>query len=152
MSGLQRAGAFARLLLPILLLITCAPAHANCIEGPNEVIRKLQTLAVSDSNDALARVQVMLVGSAAAKASPEDIAWLYAVRAQAYSNLELDTEARVAATEGMKLVPDPATPAHLALFFTDAENIYDAEGMAEAKRNVKPCAAGASAPRSSAAC
>jgi tetratricopeptide (TPR) repeat protein len=37
----------------------------------------------------------------------------------------------------MKLAPDPAAPAHLALFFTDAENIYDAEGMAEAKRNVE---------------
>jgi len=137
MFGLPRAGALARLLTPILLLFTCGLAHANCIEGPNEAIRKLQQLAVSDSNEALARVQVMLAGSAAAKASPEDLAWLYAVRAQAYSNLELDSEARVAAAEGMKLVPDPATPAHLALFFTDAENIYDAEGMADAKRNVE---------------
>jgi len=137
MFGLHRAGAFARLLVPILLLFTCGLAHANCIEGPNAAIRKLQTLAVSDSNEALARVQVMLSGSAAAKSSPEDIAWLYAVRAQAYSNLELDAEARVAAAEGMKLVPEPSSPAHLALFFTDAENIYDAEGMAEAKRNVE---------------
>ena len=75
MSGLPRAGAFARLLVPILLLITCGLAHANCIEGPNQAIRNLQTLAVSDSNEALARVQVMLEGSATAKASPEDIAW-----------------------------------------------------------------------------
>ena len=137
MLGLPRAGAFARLLASILLLVTCEFAHANCIEGPNAAIRELQRLAVSDSNEALARVQVMLSGSAAAKASPEDIAWLYAARAQAYSNLELDAEARVAAAEGMKLVPEPSSPVHLALFFTDAENIYDAEGMADAKRNVE---------------
>jgi hypothetical protein len=86
MFGLPRAGALARLLTPILLLFTCGLAHANCIEGPNEAIRKQQNLVISDSNEALARVQVMLAGSAAANASPEDIAWLYAVRAQAYSN------------------------------------------------------------------
>jgi len=137
MFGLQRAGAFARLLLPILLLITCAPAHANCIESADPAIRKLQALAISDSNEALAGVQVLLGGSAGANASPEAIAWLYAVRAQAYSNLELDAEARVAAAAGMKLVTDPSAPVHLALYLTDAENIYDAEGMAEAKRSVE---------------
>lgn len=137
MLGLQRAGAIARLLTSIFLLTTCAVAHANCIESPDPVIRGLQSLAVAEPNQALARAQTMLDDALAEHAPAQDIAWLHAVRAQAYSALELDSDARAAAMEGMKLVPDPASPVRLALFFIDAENIYDAEGMAEAKRNVE---------------
>jgi diguanylate cyclase (GGDEF)-like protein len=71
---------------------------------------------------------------------------MYAVRAQAYSGLELDAEARTAALAGMKLVPDTRAPVHLALFLTDAENIYDAEHMAEAKRNVEAVRASGVSP------
>ncbi len=137
MLGLRRAGVFAHLLLPILLMTTCGFARANCIESSDPAIRRLQAIAVADPNKALASAQVMLADAVAAKAPLQKIAWLHSVRAQAYSNLELDADARTAAAEGMKLVPDPSTPVHLALFFTDSENIYDAEGMAEAKRSVE---------------
>jgi len=137
MLGPMRAGVFARLLLNILLLTACGFAQANCIEGPDPAIRRLQALAVADPNKAVATTQVMIADAIAANASAEHIAWLHAVRAQAYSALELDADARAAAAEGMKLVSDSSTPVHLALFFTDSENIYDAEGMAEAKRSVE---------------
>ena len=123
--------------MTITLLAAGGLAHASCIEAPDPAIRRLQALAISDPHKALSDAQVMLAGTAAAHAAPQDIAWLYAVRAQAYSALELDADARSTAAEGMKLVQDPTAAVRLALFFIDAENIYDAEGMAEAKQRVE---------------
>ena len=105
--------------------------------SPDPVINRLQALAMSNPNEALARANTLLDAATTARAPAEKLAWMQAVRAQAYSALELDAEARTAAIAGMKLVPDSHAPVHLALFFIDAENIYDAEGMAEAKRNVE---------------
>jgi diguanylate cyclase (GGDEF)-like protein len=127
----------ARLFLSLFLLAACGFAHAGCIESPDPAIRSLQALAIADPNKALAGAQAMLAKSKAAHAPAEKLAWLYAVRAEAYSALELDADARAAASLGMKIVPDPTAPVRLSLFFTDAENIYDAEGMAEAKRDVE---------------
>ena len=100
-------------------------------------IRDLQALAVANPNQALTRTQAMLRRAAARNAPALDVAWLHTVRAHAYSALELDADARAAAAEGMKLVPDVREPVRLALFFIDSENIYDAEGIAEAKRTVE---------------
>jgi diguanylate cyclase (GGDEF)-like protein len=137
MLGLRRAGRCARLLSPLLLLTACGLAHASCIESPDPAIRALQSLALADPNKALSQAQVLLDNAPAAKTPPEKIAWVHAVRAQAYSALELDATARAAAAEGMKLAPDPSSLVSLALFFIDAENIYDAEGMAAAKHRVE---------------
>jgi len=136
MLGLLRAGARARLLSFILLSFACGFAHAHCIESPDPAIRRLQALAIADPNKALAGAQAMLARSKSALGA-EKVAWLYAVRAEAYSALELDAEARAAAAQGMKFVADPSAPVRLALFMTDAENVYDAEGMAEAKSKVE---------------
>src|SRR5262249_41589485 len=119
------------------LPFACGIAQAGCIESPEPAIRRLQALAIADPNKALAGAQTMLARTKAGHAPREKIAWLYAVRAEAYSALELDAEARVAAAEGMRLVHDESAPVRLALFMTDAENVYDAEGMAEATRGVQ---------------
>src|SRR3954468_5505136 len=136
MLGLWRAGVFARLLLSILLLTTCASAYAGCLESPDPALRRLQALAISDPHKAIASAQ-RLIDRAGPRASGERLAWLHAVRADAYSALELDAQARAASAEGMKLVSDASSDVRLALFAIDAENIYDAEGMAEAKRKVE---------------
>jgi diguanylate cyclase (GGDEF)-like protein len=137
MLGLRRADAFPRLLLSLLLLsFACGFAHAGCIESPDPAIRRLQVLAAADPKKALAGAQAMLSRGKLAN-SPGKQAWLHAVRAEAYSALELDANARAAAAAGAKFVADPSAPVRLALLMTDAENIYDAEGMAEAKRRVE---------------
>ncbi|HET9473588.1 MAG TPA: GGDEF domain-containing protein, partial [Steroidobacteraceae bacterium] len=137
MPGTRRAGTFARLLLPVILLTACRLAHAACIASPDPAIRDLQALAVANPNQALMRTEAMLRVAAARNAPALDVAWLHSVRAHAYSALELDADARAAAAAGMKLVPDVREPVRLALLFTDSENIYDAEGIAEAKRTVE---------------
>jgi diguanylate cyclase (GGDEF)-like protein len=147
MLAMRRAGAFARLLVPIVLLAGCATAHGACIESPDPAIRGLLALAAADPNKALERTAVMLRDATVAKAPALELAWLHAVRAQAYSLLELDGDARAAAAEGLKLVPDLRQPVHLALFFTDAENVYDAQGIAGAMRTVEAArAAGVAGP------
>src|SRR5205814_2307199 len=99
MLGLQRAGRLAHLLITITLLTACGLAHASCIEAPDPAIRRLQALAISDPNTALSKAQVMLDAAVAAHAAPQDIAWLYSVRAEAYSALELDADARQTTAE-----------------------------------------------------
>jgi len=136
MLRLRRAGAYVRLLIILLLPFACGLARAGCIESPDPAISRLQALAIADPHKALAGAQAML-GRSKSTLSPEKVAWLHAVRADAYSALELDAEARAAAAAGAKFVPDASAPVRLALFMTDAENVYDAEGMAEAKRAVE---------------
>lgn len=137
MLGLRRASAFTRLLISLLFPFACGIAHAGCIESPDPAIRRLQALAIADPNKALAGAQAMLARSRAGHGPAEKLAWLHAVRAEAYSALELDAEARKAAAEGLKLVRQPSAPVSLALYMIDAENIYDAGGMAKAKQGVE---------------
>jgi diguanylate cyclase (GGDEF)-like protein len=132
----RRAGA-ATHLLTLFFFLACGLAHAGCIESPDPAIRRMQALAIADPYKALASAQAMLARSKAMRAPPEKLAWLHAVRAEAYSALELDGDARIAAWQGAKLVADAAAPVRLALFFTDAENIYDAQGLAQAKRSLE---------------
>jgi diguanylate cyclase (GGDEF)-like protein len=120
-----------------MLCTTCEITHAGCIKSPDPAVRALQDRAVADPNEALAQAQVLLREAAAANAPAREVAWLHAVRAEAYSALELNADARAAAAQGIKLVPDPHQPVHLALFFIDAENIYDADGIADAKGTIE---------------
>src|SRR3954447_25268074 len=117
MLGLPRAGVVTRLLAILLLSFACGIARAHCIEGPDPAIRRLQALAIADPNKALAGARAMLARSKSTLA-PEKMAWLYAVRAEAFSALELDADARGAAAAGRKYVVDETAPVRLALFMT----------------------------------
>ena len=119
------------IILIVIALMGSQFAHGACIGGPDAGVRQLQDLVNSDPNEAVKRAEELLRANASRLPAPRDVAWLHAVRAQAFSVLELDAEARAAAAEGLKLVPDAREPVHLALVTTDAENIYDAAGDLE---------------------
>jgi diguanylate cyclase (GGDEF)-like protein len=128
----RRAGGITRLLSYIsLALMGSLPVHAVCIPAPDSHIRQLQDLITTDPNRAIARADQLLLASTASPAS-QNAAWLHAVRAQAYSALELDLKARAASAQGLRLVPDQREPVHVALAIVDAENVYDSEGIAGA--------------------
>ena len=147
MLDLRKAGAVACLFFSMAVLNANGIARAACIESPEPSILALQTLAAADPNRAIARADAMLIESASSHPNPEFVAWLHAVRAQSYSLLELDAEARAAAEEGLKLVSDPRALVHIALFSTEAENVYDAAGITNAKRSVEAArAAGVAGP------
>ena len=132
-----RAGGKARLLALSVVFVFGNFAHAACFNSPDPAIHQLQSLAAADGNAALAAADAALAKAVAANASPTDIAWLHAVRAQAFSALELDPDARAAAEAGLKLVPGENETVNLALKSILVENLYDAAGIETGLRSVE---------------
>jgi diguanylate cyclase (GGDEF)-like protein len=132
-----RAGVRTRLLAFLAVCAFTSAVNAACFNSPNPAIHKLQSLAAADGNAALAGADAALKTALANKAPTIDIAWLYAVRAQAYSALELDPDAREAAQAGLKLVPGEFETVNLALKSIFVENIYDAAGIEAGLRDIE---------------
>lgn len=127
------AGALAVLLL---LVLPAAPASAVvCFLSADPQIQQLQSLVNQDAIKALeaARRQIRSLGESDA---PRRAA-LYGVMAHAYSILELDRDARAAATTGLSLAPRGDDLVHLDLLTSLANNIYDADGITEAVGNIE---------------
>src|ERR1700754_4485229 len=137
-----RAGVVARLLALLVVCGNVTLAHAACFNSPDPAIARLQALAAQDGNAALARADKALRDADLDKSSAVRRAWLQAVRAQAFSALELDPDARDAAKEGLRLVPDNSQDVHLALMTILAENVYDAAGIEVAVRSIEVARAG----------
>jgi diguanylate cyclase (GGDEF)-like protein len=132
-----RAGAIARLLALLVVSGMSAPLSAACFNSPDPAIQAMQRLADDDGNAALARANAALRDAGSDAASAKRRAWLHAVRAQAYSALELDPDARDAANAGLALVPDNREPVNLALRTILAENVYDAAGIEANSRAIE---------------
>jgi diguanylate cyclase (GGDEF)-like protein len=132
----RQACRIAGLLFLIAMASLGQAALAGCIYAPDEGIRQLQIMAVSQPNQALARADARLREPQVSQL-PTAAAWLHAVRAQAFTSLERDSDARAGAAQGLKLAPADTDLAHIALALLDAENIYDAEGLTEATRRVQ---------------
>lgn len=136
MHFLRQAGRTAGLLLLIATALLGQTALAACINAPDEDIRQLQAMSVSDPNQSLARADAWLREPGVTRQATT-VAWLHAVRAQAFTSLERDSDARAAAAQGMKYVPAASELAHVALALIDVENVYDAAGLAEATKRVQ---------------
>ena len=116
-------------LLTLMVAFATSGARADCLELPPDV-RSLEALGVEDPKKALEDIKTAL--AAAQRSAPADkrhIAALYAVAAQSYSLLELDADARSAASSGLQLVPEPTDLTHLSLQIAHAENVYDSTGI-----------------------
>jgi diguanylate cyclase (GGDEF)-like protein len=103
-----------------------SPALATCLLSADPDIRALQTLVDQDGAKALKQVQAQLE-SLGHRAAPDTnrLAALYGVQARAYSILELDDEAKSAATKGLTLSAHAGDTVRLDLLSTYAENAYD---------------------------
>jgi diguanylate cyclase (GGDEF)-like protein len=137
-----RAGVIARLLALFVVCGIPALARAACFNSPDPAIHAMQSLAASDGNAALARANGALRDADVDQSTAVRRAWLQAVRAEAFSALELDPDARDAAIEGMRLVPDNREPVNLALRTILAENVYDAAGIDSNSRAIEAARAG----------
>jgi diguanylate cyclase (GGDEF)-like protein len=120
-----------------LLLLACAlrssPVAAACLPNADPAIRALQELVDQDANAALKKVAVLLKAEMATLIpSPQRLASLYSVQAQAYSILELESKARDAVFKGLKFAPDNTDPVRIMLLSVYAENVYDQAGIAAA--------------------
>ncbi len=128
----------------IAILATCPPGltgtawAADCLPMPFAETRDLEALGIRDPKRALDGIRKAL--AVAAEKTPPDnryVAALHALEAQSYSLLELDAQARSAAEAGLKLLPDPADPIHVALLTTQAENVYDSPGISRALATIE---------------
>ena len=120
-----------------LLLLACAlrspPVAAACLPNADPTIRALQELVDQDANAALKKVAVLLKAELATPIpSPQRLASLYSVQAQAYSILELESKARDAVFKGLKFAPDNTDPVRIMLLSVYSENVYDQAGIAAA--------------------
>jgi len=128
------------LLAPLLALagfFGTANAQVTCFVSPDPEIRQMQANAAKDARATLTQIQTALTSARSVpRPDPGRIAALLAIRAESYSILEMDSDARATATEGLGLVPDPTDPTRLQLLSAYAENVYDHDGIETALRNI----------------
>jgi diguanylate cyclase (GGDEF)-like protein len=114
-----------------------SPSFATCLLSKDPSIRELQTLVDKDAAPALKQVRARLQSvEHAQQPDAQLLASLYAVQAQAYSILELDDDAKKAASKGLQFAARGSNPVRLDLLSTYAENVYDAAGMDAALKTI----------------
>jgi diguanylate cyclase (GGDEF)-like protein len=128
----------AGVLLPLVLGIASwfgpADASAACFTSTDPEAHRLQLLVSQDAAKVVTAAQARIEQL---KQSPERSAAFYAVLADAYGTLELDREARKAASIGLVLAPRLDDPVHLDLLSSYSENIYDSPGLAAAVSDIE---------------
>jgi diguanylate cyclase (GGDEF)-like protein len=134
---------------PSLLLAAAwlpAAASASCLADSDPEIHRLQDLIGQDATQALKQAQSALESaqhdslsdpSPSALRAVARIAALYAVEAEAYDILELDTQARTVGEKGLALVPNERDPVHLELLMGYTGAIYDNAGLAAAIQTIE---------------
>jgi len=124
-------------MLAIAWILGAPRSFAACLMSKDPAIRELQTLVDKDAAQALKQVQARLQSlEYAPQTNVQLLAALYAVQSQAYSILELDDEARNAASKGLRIATRVSDPVHLDLLSSYAENVYDAAGMEAALKTI----------------
>ena len=115
-----------------------AQAQVTCFISADPDIRQMQAEAATDARATLTRIQAALTSARnVPHPDPYRIASLLAIRAESYSILELDNDARATAIEGLALIPDPNDPIRLQLLSVHAENVYDHAGIVDSIRTIE---------------
>jgi diguanylate cyclase (GGDEF)-like protein len=128
------------------ILPSPASASSSCLISADPTIREMQDLVDTDAARTLKQVRTQLDAlERAPQADAQRLASLYAVQARAYTILELDGEARNAASRGLKLAPLAGDPVHLDLLSAYAVNVYDAAGLDAAIHSIEGARAGLAA-------
>jgi diguanylate cyclase (GGDEF)-like protein len=124
-------------MLAIAWAMGTSPSFATCLVSKDPAIRELQTLVNKDAARALKQVKTQLQSlEHAPRPNVVFLASLYAVQAQAYSILELDDDARNAASKGLRFATRMNDPVRLDLLSAYAENVYDAAAMDAALKTI----------------
>jgi diguanylate cyclase (GGDEF)-like protein len=128
------------------ILPSPASASSSCLISADPAIRELQDLVDTDAARAVKKVRTQLDAlERAPQTDAQRLASLYAVQARAYTILELDGEARNAASQGLKFATLASDPVHLDLLSAYAVNVYDAAGLDTALHSIEGARAGLSA-------
>jgi diguanylate cyclase (GGDEF)-like protein len=115
-----------------------AQAQISCFISADPEIRQMQAGVAKDARATLPRIQAALTSARnVSRPDPHRIASLLAIRAESYSILELDNDARATAIEGLALVPNSSDLIRFQLLSVLAENVYDSAGIVEAIRTIE---------------
>lgn len=140
--ALRNGGSLAGTASTLLSLALCfaglfavADATAACLTSPDPEAHRLQRLVNQDAAKVVKIAQARI--EELKHSAPERSAAFYAVLADAYGTLELDREARRAASIGLVLAPRIDDPVHLDLLASYSENIYDSAGLAAAVSDIE---------------
>jgi tetratricopeptide (TPR) repeat protein len=115
------------------------PAQAACLPSADPAMRPLQDLVNQDAKAALGKVKPLLDGElAAAQPDGHRLAALYDVQAQAYSILELESDARNSVAKGLEYATGAQDPVRVDLLATLAENVYEQADIDAADRLIEP--------------
>jgi diguanylate cyclase (GGDEF)-like protein len=119
-------------------LVAACAAHAACLDSVDPAGPDLTALVVRDPRAALSAAEAAINDlKSAGPANAHRLAALYAIMAQSYSALELDAEARQAASSGLALAPDHRDPVHVDLMTAYAANVYDEAGIDQALATIQ---------------
>lgn len=125
--------------LVLVLGVACGfgpvEATAACFTSTDPEAQQLQLLVSRDAAKVVTAAQAKI--DQLKNSAPERSAAFYAVLADAYGTLELDREARRAASIGLVLAPRLDDPVHLDLLSAYSENIYDSAGLAAAVSDIE---------------
>jgi diguanylate cyclase (GGDEF)-like protein len=128
------------------VLTSPVSAASTCLISADPAIRELQDLVDSDAAQALKKVRAQLDAvERAPRSDAQHLASLYAVQARAYTILELDDEARSAASKGLTFATLASDPVHLDLLSAYAVNVYDTAGLDAAVHSIESARAGLAA-------
>jgi diguanylate cyclase (GGDEF)-like protein len=128
----------ALLLAALAAIAVAAPVSAACPSLPDPQLRALDRLVGRDAKQALAEIGARVSGlESLPGTTPQKLAALYALQANAYSMLELDRDARDAATNGLALATNPLDPVHVNLLIGYWGNIYDQAGLDQAVQELE---------------
>src|SRR5579863_8310421 len=132
------AGRRAAALLWLMAVLLAGVAHGACPSLPDRSLDSLDRQVSRDAKQALSEIGARLAALSAQRSPPPDqLAALYALQANAYAMLELDAEARQAASKGLALAPNPTDPVHVNLLTGYWGNIYDESGLDQAVRELE---------------
>ncbi|HJS90305.1 MAG TPA: GGDEF domain-containing protein [Steroidobacteraceae bacterium] len=139
------AAALAPVALLALAFFVALPraARADCFPIKDPGYTALDPLVDRNGTQALAAVsaRIRALESSGARADSRQLASLYAVQADAYSILELDHEARAAASRALALVSGSTDPLRLELLSTQALNVYTQSGIRDAIESIEQAGA-----------
>lgn len=127
----------------LLMLALCAmrplAAWASCFPISDATYLALDPQVDKNATQTLATVaaRFQALERTGSPPDPRQLAALYAVKADAYSILELDHEARATALKGLALVSGATDPLRLELLSTSSLNIYTQDGIRDAMATIE---------------
>jgi diguanylate cyclase (GGDEF)-like protein len=114
----------------LLALGVATTATASCFQSADPQIVALDAMVTQDARKAIEEIELRLAALDRANSPDQALrAELYAVKADAYDELDLDAEAREAAQKGLKLATARTDPVHLRLLSVYFGNVFDEEGL-----------------------